>query len=714
MNNTMISRGLVGVASVSQRVLVAAFLAVSILAWTAPAGAHITKIVIDKAKTESPAYGGKSFGNIGQYEKIVGQAYGELDPKDRRNAIIQDIQFAPRNARGMVEYVTTFSLSKPLDMSKASGVLLYDTVNRGNEVIANVFKSGDSTAEEFFASRGIVIVRNGWQGDLPPNGRGGLTYTIQVPIAKNPDGSSITGPVLARFINMPPNTNTLPLSAVLPMTALTYERPVTLDTAQATLTTHQSETLTGVITGEKTIPSSDWAWADCTKTPFPGAPDPGKICMKNGFDPTLLYQLVFTAKDPQVGGVGLAAIRDVISFFRHSDKDEEGTANPVAGKISYVVAHGTSQTGRVVRTFIDQGFNEDESGRIVWDGANENVAGRLNPVNVRFGTPGGGLNIYELQSEGVSSWADAPDKVRNHKAGGVLDRCLATKTCPKVFDTFGATELWDMKYSPNLIGTSGDKDIPLPENVRRYYFPGTPHFGGAGGFSVDGKPAAACTLETNPNPESETQRALILALIDWVTKGTAPPPSRYPTLAKGELVSQYESAKGFPKIPGVASPAGLNNPVLDYDLGPDFDYNDLTGAAPKQPPAIKHVIEGVVVKVNADGNEMAGIPSVLLQAPLGTYTGWNVTANGFFKGMPCGFTGGYIPFAKTKAERMASGDPRPSIEERYPSHDAYVSQVKAAADKAVREHFLLQEDADRLIQQATASDVASGTVSSSR
>jgi hypothetical protein len=712
MNNGMFSRGFVKFARVFQRALVAVFVTLGLLAWTAPAGAHVTKIVIDKAKSESPAYGGKSFGNIGQYEKIVGQAYGELDPKDRRNAIIQDIQLAPRNSRGMVEYVATFSLSKPMDMSKASGVLLYDTVNRGNEVIANVFKSGDSSAEDFFASRGVVIVRSGWQADLPPNGRGGLSYTIQVPIAKNPDGSSITGPVLARFINMPPNTNTLAVTASLPMTALSYERPVSLDTTQATLTTHQSETLSGVIGGEKTVPSSDWAWADCAKTPFPGTPDPGKICMKNGFDPTLLYQLVFTAKDPLVTGVGLAAMRDILSFFRHADKDEQGTANPVAAKISYVVAHGTSQTGRIVRTFIEQGFNEDESGRIVWDGANENVAGRLNPVNVRFGIPGGGIGMYELQSEGVSSWAASPDKVRNHKAAGVLDRCLATKTCPKIFDTFGATELWNMKYSPNLVGTSGDKDIPLPENVRRYYFPGTPHFGGPGGFSVDSKPAQACTLAANPNPESETQRALILALVDWVVKGTPPPPSRYPTLAKGELVSASESAKGFPKIPGVASPAALMNPVLDYDLGPDFDYNDLTGAVLKQPPAIKHVIEGVVVKVNADGNETAGIPSVLLQAPLGTYTGWNVTANGFFKDSPCGFTGGYIPFARTKAERMASGDPRLSIEERYPTHDAYVAQVKAAADKAVHDHFLLQEDADRLVQQAAASDIASNKVSS--
>src|SRR5579863_9772528 len=195
----------------------------------APAAkAHITKIEIDRTKCESPAFGGKTFGTIGQYEKIVGLAYGELDPNDRHNSIIQDIKLAPRNSRGMVEYVATFSLSKPLDMSKASGVLIYDVVNRGNETVPGTFRFGTESGDEFFAARGVMILRSGWQGDLSPNGRGGWggkAYSIQLPIAKNPDGSSITGQVLGRFADMPPNTNTLPLTAVLPGMALTYERP---------------------------------------------------------------------------------------------------------------------------------------------------------------------------------------------------------------------------------------------------------------------------------------------------------------------------------------------------------------------------------------------------------------------------------------------------------------------------------------------------------
>ena len=670
--------------------------------------------MIDKSKCESPAYGGKSFGSAGQYEKIAGLAYGELDPKDRRNAVITDIQLAPRNSRGMVEYVAAFSIAKPMDMSKASGVMIYDTVNRGNEIVAGIFRSGDENGDAFFASRGAVSLRSGWQGDVSADARGGWggkAYSIQLPIAKNPDGSDVTGQVMARFVDMPPNTNTLAITASLSFSILTYERPETLDTTQAMLRTHASESMTGKIEGDKVVPSGDWAWADCTKTAFPGTPDPTKFCLKNGFDSSLLYQLVFTAKDPIVMGAGLAAMRDINSFFKYGDKDGEGTANPIAGKITTIIAHGTSQTGRTVRTFIGLGFNEDENGKIVWDGAHENVAGRFNPVNIRFSEPGGGTGLYDLQSEGTSSWADSTDKLHNHKTAGVLDRCIATKTWPKIFETFGSTELWDMKYTPNLVGTDVKKDIPLPENVREFYFPGTPHFGGTGGFSMVTKPAAqfggggTCALPTNPNPESETQRALMLDLIDWVVKGTLPPASIYPQLGTGELVSPAEAAKEFPSIPGVVSPGELATPIFDYDLGPKFDYTDQSGSVAKQPPAVKGFIEPLVAKVNSDGNETAGIPSVQMQAPLGPYIGWNVLATGFFKGHACGITGSFIPFAKTKAERLASGDPRPSLEERYATQDGYVEAVKKASDKEVSRGFLLSEDAARLVQQASTANI---------
>jgi hypothetical protein len=668
-----------------------------------PLQAKVLRIVIDKSKSVSPAYGGQSFGDVGQYEKIVGKAYGEIDPQAPRNSIIQDIRLAPRNARGMVEFVASFTLIKPIDMSKANGFMLFDVVNRGNRQAIQLLNGGEP-GDGFLMKQGIVILSSAWQGDIIPSGPNDIRETLQIPIATNPDGSPVTGAVLTRFYNVQ-GTNTISLAS-LGYQSMAYQRPLTLDTSQATLTTRTSETTDGKSGPVMVVSPGDWAFADCTTVPFPGTPDSGKICLKNGFDPSLLYQIVFKAKDPLVLGIGLAAVRDVVSFFRHDEQDSAGSANPLRNSIRYVVAQGTSQSGNLVKTFIHLGFNQDEAGRIVWDGANDHIAGRQVPINIRFASPGGAAEMYQPGSEPVLWWSDWPDKARNRKEAGMSDRCNLTHTCPKIFETFGSTEFWGLRMSPDLVGTSADKDIPLPANVRRYFFPGTTHGGGRGGFATTtAPPGGGCALAPNPNPEIHTMRALIVDLMDWVAKGIEPPPSRYPTLADKILVPPTKSAMNFPAIPGLVFVDNFENPLLDYNFGSTLNYNDLSGYISDEPPAIRQVIKMLVPRVNSDGNELGGVPSVLFQAPLGTYLGWNITAGGFFKGQICGFSGGYVPFAKTKSEREASGDPRLSLEERYPSHEAYVALVRSAAHKAVAERFLSQEDADFLIAQAQASNV---------
>jgi hypothetical protein len=199
--------------------------------------------------------------------------------------------------------------------------------------------------------------------------------------------------------------------------------------------------------------------------------------------------------------------------------------------------------------------------------------------------------------------------------------------------------------------------------------------------------------------------ALRAAMVAWIAKGIEPPPSRYPTMTQGQLAPATKAGIGFPPIPGVPSPDGLVNVLHDYDFGPDLNYNDLSGAITKQPPSIKQEIPTLVPKVDSDGNDVGGVPSVLRQVPLGSYLGWNITAGGFDKGKICTLSGGYMPFAKTKAERVANQDPRPSLEERYGTHDAYVEAVKKAAAQAVSERLLLPADAARLIATAAASDV---------
>jgi hypothetical protein len=486
--------------------------------------------------------------------------------------------------------------------------------------------------------------------------------------------------------------------------ALTYQRPVTLDTAKASLTKRASPTAPAI-----SIPGSAWAFADCTKSGFPGTPDPAKICVQGGFDPACEYELVFTAKDPLVLGIGFAATRDLNSFLRYADQDDTGAANPLAKQIRWALSRGSSQSGNFIRTFIHLGFNQDETGRMVWDGANPHIAARQLALNFRFAVGGGAAGLYEPGSEAVLWWSDCPDAARHRPAAGMLDRCTTTRTCPKIMETFGALEFWYLRESPNLVGTDAKADIPLPANVRRYFFPGTSHGGGRGGFtSAAPAPPSGCVLPANPNPETETMRALTAAFVDWVTKGTEPPPSRYPRLDRGELAPATKAAMNFPTIPGAPSPEGLVNMVADHDYGPEFRYADLSGVIAKEPPVVKQWIPTLVPKVDADGSDVGGVPSVLRQAPLGSYLGWNVTAAGFDKGKQCTLSGGYIPFVKTKAERVAAGDPRPSLEERYGNHAGYVAAVRAAAEKAVNERFLLRDDADRLIAQASASDVLAG------
>jgi hypothetical protein len=404
--------------------------------------------------------------------------------------------------------------------------------------------------------------------------------------------------------------------------------------------------------------------------------------------------------------MGFAATRDLNAFLRYEPKDDTGTANPVAGKVRWALSRGSSQSGNFIRSFIHLGFNQDEARRIVWDGANPHIAARQLALNLRFAVAGGAASLYQPGSEAVLWWSDYKDQSRHRPVASLLTRCKETKTCPKIFETFGALEFWYLRESPNLVGTDAKADLPLPSNVRRYFFPGTTHGGGRGGFSAARPaPPADCVLPANPNPESETLRALTVALVDWVTKGTEPPPSRYPRLDQGQLAPATKAGIGFPNIPGAPSPDGLVNPVFDFDFGSELKYPDLSGVITKQPPAVKQTLPALVPKVDADGTDVSGVPSVLRQAPLGTYLGWNVTARGFDKGRICTLNGGYIPFAKTKSERLGAGDPRPSLEERYGTHEAYVARVKEAAGKAVAERFLLPEDANRLIAQAESSDV---------
>jgi hypothetical protein len=672
---------------------------------TSTASAEVKRIVIDK-KT-SPAFDGRSFGSAGQYETLAGRAFGELDPNDLRNRLITDIALAQKNANGKVEYVASFYLVKPIDMSKSSRLMWHDVPNRGGRITIAVQER----------MLGDIGLSSGWQGDH--SGRTVPTADndwVTVPVAKNADGSPVMGRVLGRIVNasgpasrpMIVNANPVPY------------RPVTLDTSKATLVTRTGETVDGKVSGERTVPAGDWAWARCTEeNPFPGIPDPTQVCVKGGFDPKRLYQVTFTSQDPYVLGVGFAAFRDIASFLRYERQDAEGHPNPLGGQVQWVVSRGRSQSGRFLRAFLHLGFNQDEQGRQVHAGAWPIIASGRLPLNVRFATPDAASKLYEGGMEGPVWWTAWADPIRKLPAASLLDRCTTTKTCPKIMEQLGSTEAWALYMSPSWLGTTAERDLPLPANVRRYYMPSTPHGGGDGGFSVMPDPAPQCPgpgfgrgmLAENPMPYTETNNALRIHLREWVMKDVAPPQSVYPSLANGTLVDPTKAATGFPTIPGLPAnaPTGLVSPMLDYDWGTDFNAMDLSGVASTVPPTIRNVMTMKVPKVDADGNELGGVPIVLREAPLGTYLGWNIVADGFHKGKICNYAAGMIPFARTRAERMANDDPRLSLEERYQTHEGYVAAVKAAAAKAVAQKFLLQEDADRLVEAAASSKVLVST-----
>lgn len=627
-----------------------------------PAAAAVTQLTVEKT---TPMAGG--------YERLEGHFKGALDPGNAHNAIINDIKLAPRNGAGKVEYSATFAIARPT--GAASGVLLYDVPNRGRFTVAG-------------SPDGHIDVTSGWQGDIEP---GAGRQTIALPAAP------VTGMVAVQFLDMPAGTTTLPIKGGPPggIRGRNFE-PVTADGARLYTLVSDDHPERKV-----EVPHSEWALADCSSTPFPGRPDLTKLCVKGGFDPKLSYTLIFRAANPKLQGIGFAATRDLVAFLRY----EPGAGNPLAGKVRWAIGRGVSQSGNYLRGMIRLGFNSAEDGRIVFDGLNPIIAQRQLPMNFRFATPGGLAYLYEAGSDGPDWWGDHDDSARGQGKTSLLDRCRAARNCPKIAEIFGAAEFWNLRASPALVGPDARADIALPANVRRYYIASVTHGGGRGGFALESTPVTGCVLQANPDPASDNYRALLAALIDWVAKGTEPPPSKYPTLAAGDLVAPTAAALGFPKIPGAPSPDGKLNPLLQYDFGPHFNAADLSGVIDTPPPRVLGTLPTLVPRVDADGNELAGIRSPLLEAPLGTYVGWNATASGYEAGRFCGNNGGYIPFAATRAERIARGDPRPSLEERYSSHADYVARVKAQADRLVAQRYLLPADAERMVREAEAAKV---------
>jgi hypothetical protein len=667
--------------------IVAAALGCAMLAIPAVATARVTRIEI--TQIESPTFGGASFGAVGPYEKLIGRAFGEVDPRDAQNRAITDIALAPRNARGMVEYSTGIIILRPIDPARGNRRMFYELTNRGvilslralNES-PNPLTTNPAPADAgngFLMRQGYTLLFTGW--DLGAVG----TFASSFPIARQPDGSSIVGPSVEEFVfdSLPP--------ALQPTTAVLNYPAAALDTAQATLTVR-----TRFDDPQTVIPPTGWRFNDARTIQL--------LPEGTRFEAGRLYELVYQAKDPPVSGLGLAAVRDIPSFLRRAAADDTGAANPLAGRIDVIIAHGISQPARLLHDFIELGFNRDEGRRQVFDGILNYIAGASGGFfNYRFAQP------LRTHRQHIGRWT--PERTFpftnqiqfdpvTRQLGGRLIRCTVTSTCPKIFEANSSNEYWVKGGSLLHTDTRGRDLLFDPPQVRSYLFSSLPHSPAAG--------AGICEQSRNPLSAAPGLRALLIALDEWVTDGRRPPRSRLPRRLDRTLVPPLpQSGVGFPSIPGVRY-TGLMTTGDLFDFGPRFDDGILDVATRDGaivPPIVASPYPVFVPATDADGNEIAGVRFPDVEVPLATYTGYGFRAGGFAGPDLCDAFGQMIPFRRTRAERDAAGDPRPSLEERYPTNDIYVSKVRAAAEALARDRFLLPEDVDRFIQAAEASTV---------
>lgn len=620
------------------------------------------------------AFAGATFGDVGRYRKHVGRAFGRLDPAHLLNAEIVDLAHAPTDADGLVAYDCDVFLLTPEDPAKANGALLYDVLNRGNKVALHSFNDAPRDADNpaamavndpssladagngFLMRHGFSVLWSGWQGTGVMGGDG--LMSARLPIASRA-GQAIVGTSREEFVFEHPQSPV--------MAPLTYPAAGPDQTA-CTLTVRQRER-------DPRTPIRPDQWRFVSDSAI-------EIDRPAGFDASAIYEFVYPARDPIVMGMGFAAVRDVVSGMRHDYADLG---------IQRTIAFGMSQAGRFLRDFLYQGFNEDLAGRPVFDGIFPSMAGsRKTFTNHRFAQPGRFARQHEDRlfphDQFPFSYTTTTDPVSG-RTDGIFKRCNASSTCPKVIQTESSSDFFHGRAS--LLVTDGKGDaIPVPDDVRLYHFASVQH-GGGGATANFARNFPFTKHILNPADFPGVHRALLLALDRWIADGTPPPPSRFPGASDGTLVAADAGTYGFPAIPGVTY-RGLVNGLSEIDHG----------TQPPQPIAGRDYVVQVPA-IDADGNETAGIRVPEVAVPRGTYTGWAPRRAGFAEEELIAL-GAFLPFAETRAEREESGDPRRSLEERYPTPEDYVRQIADAARALCEQGLLLPEDVERIVDDARA------------
>jgi hypothetical protein len=614
-----------------------------------------------------------TFGEYGAYEKIRGIAYYALDPRAAANASIVDLKRAPRDKQGRVLFSSEFVLLRPIGAQPTT--LLYDVNNRGNIAILgqvngrspayNDPTTAADAGDGFLMRHGFSLLFSAWTWDVAPSAAG--TPAPRPLVFAPPVAKGVKGKVQNEFtVNAPAD-----IATYAGMRGLTYEPAMPNDPhAQLTARARPDDK-------RRPIARSTWRFVE---PELKGGP--GRVQLEGGFQPDTIYELTYVAKDPYVTGAGLAGIRDLLSWFR--DHPFENAPAP-----RNVLMFGISQSGRVIGRMLHDGLNVDEGGKLAFSGAYLQVpgAGGSAGFNSRFAQPTRHPSMMEEHDYPADAFpftsAPARDPVTGVTAS-TLDKARDKQgNLPKLIVANTSTEFWNRGASLIATTPDGERDVAPADNVRIYGLMGAQHYVGR---SSKRAPFTACVSTSD---HYLPMRALIVALDDWTVNGKQPPASAYPQLADGTLTTVADYRAIFPKGFGLTPPAqNLREPRLD--VGRNFAV----------PPKHGDDYETRVPTPDADGNDKGGVRLVELQAPLGTHTGWNLRApDTGFAWATSRFDGSFVPFARTEAERVAAGDPRPSLEERYANRDAYVAAVRAAAERQVVAGLLLAEDVERTLKE---------------
>jgi hypothetical protein len=642
-----------------------------------------------------PFANGMVFGAVGAYERLTGRAHFAVDPRAPANAWVVDLDKAPCDAHGMVHFAADIMLLAPVDPARGNRRVFYDYGNRGHKRLLQFFNDAQHSNDPitpahagngFLFRRGYTVAWCAWEGDLVP---GDGRAILDVPIVTDGD-KPITGKVRVEYIVDQPGITTLPLSSKA--AAQSYPT-VSRDTREASLTRRRYP-----YDPREPVSPDAWSFArieggrggETGETERALIQSDTHIHIPTGFETGWIYELVYTAKDPKVHGLGHIAVRDFVSFLKYGVEDAAGRPNP-ARNIEKAYAWGRSQTGRALRDFVYRGCNADAAGRRVFDGILPHVAGAGRKwLNHRFAGPiVSGGQYYEDHFNPADTFPFSYAASTDHLTGkhdAILKR---PETDPLVIHTQTGTEYWARRGSLVHTDTQGN-DLKQPDTVRVFCWSSSQHFA-----DPQHKPPARGPCQQNFSNIVSTSmffRAMIDAMDRWATDGTPPPASRIPTRADGTLVSYAEWARQFPTIPGTMKPHNTTElPLMDF--GPRFEQ----GIIDKEPPDLvpgKNYVIGVPA-VDADGNDIPGVRAPMVAVPLGTYTGWNPRTRGYGHGAQYRFEGSYIPFPETPAERTETHDPRHAVLERYPNKTAYAAAITEAAKELVAQGLMLEEDVDR-------------------